>query len=152
LARLDQIRLGIQMNLGLGSDSFVAAFKDYGLPIDFNDVEGTAARIAKSRIRLGLLAALDHWILDFAEPEERQKLLLIVQAADEDPWRRQCWSACQRDDLAALMKLAEQPDAAAQPPDTLVFLCYALSQQFNVDLTRGSRYRKAAVKLLRQAQ
>jgi hypothetical protein len=90
------------------------------------DPRETARRIADSAIREQLIVALDHWAE--AKPEKdargRERLLTVARFADRDEWRRKLRDpALWKDNPALKLKrLAQEPEAVAQPPVTALTL------------------------------
>jgi tetratricopeptide (TPR) repeat protein len=102
------------------SPAYVAAFRDYGLPVLELEPEEAARRIADSAIRDQLLDAAVNWAAGDATAAKR--LTAIIRLADDSPWRRRLDAALEGDDAAALARLAREPDAVRQPPARLVAL------------------------------
>jgi len=146
VARLEEIRLSRADKtvhiVGTHYPSYVAAFKEHGLPVFDLDVEEAARRIAASPIRDWLVAALDHC----AENDGTliARLIPVIQRVEKDkgPWVRAYYDARLRDDHPALLRLAKQPEAQQQRPITLCMLGQRISL---IDPS-------SAIALLRQAQ
>ncbi len=146
VARLEEIRLqllkpeGAYWYAGARRPVYEAAFREYGLPIFELAVEDAVRRIQTSAIRDWLVAALD----DCANNDGalRALLLPIAQQGETDPWRKQYFAARLRNDYAALVRLARQPEALAQPPTIVCMLAVRV----------GSPDRTAAIALLRAVQ
>jgi tetratricopeptide (TPR) repeat protein len=84
-----------------------------------------------SAIREQLLAALDH-SLAYApkeEPRAREWLIVVLEAADPDPWRKQARRALAAQDWPSLEKQLEDPTAERQPRTLLSRLALALPRE-----------------------
>jgi tetratricopeptide (TPR) repeat protein len=97
-----------------------------------------------------LASFLDHWAVlqgRCARCDSQARLAAMAHDLDPDPWRDELREALILSDRAerrqALLKLAEAPDMASQPPVTLVLLAEALSAAGSPDV---------AVRLLEPAQ
>jgi Flp pilus assembly protein TadD len=151
VAALEDIRLRKAQVRGGGADFAVAdeayarAFAGHGLPVLSLDPKEAARRLARSAIQGRLVVALDDWAdsVPEANADRKERLLAVVAAVDEDPWRRELRRRLARPERAALEELAGRPEAAAQPPDAVVLLARALRR------TGGT---EAAAGLLRRAQ
>jgi len=171
LARLEEIRLSKadQYDSSMTFDYvkfelrplYEAAFNDYGLPVFDLDVDESARRIAASRIRDWLVAALDHCAGRNTDSNnlKTQQLIRVIQRVEKDkgPWVRAYYDARLRNDHAALLRLAKQPEALQQPPSTLCLLAWrigleapsavAIARRMGIDAPSG-----AAIGFLREAQ
>jgi tetratricopeptide (TPR) repeat protein len=144
LARLQQannVKDGHFDNLG-ARPAYVAAFRDYDLPVLDLDPDEAAARIAASAIRDHLLAALLDWHHFEEDSGERRKLAVLLRLKDADPWGQRVFEAIDQHDGAGLARLAQQPEALRQPPTRLVQFAQYLAK---TDI-------RSAVEFLRQAQ
>src|SRR5262249_1062339 len=154
VARLEELHAtkGFQGDLlprhaGTTIKAYVAAFQEYGLPIaDLvagtareGQVEETVRRIAASPIHDWLVAGLAACAYD---ANQGQLLPIVRRVEEKNPWRLQFFDARIRDDTAALVRLARQPEALMQPPAILVAAA---------DILSGAAP-NAAVDLLRKAQ
>ncbi len=155
VARLEELRL-LQAEVNVKEDRFVLeralpdyrrAFESYGLQVGTMSPEEAAALLRRRppALRGTLMAALDHWLIlaRYEKAPEAGWLERVLSTADSDPWRQRLRTARERNDRQALEQLAQQADAAAQPPETLFLLDRALHQ-------RGAK--DGAVALLRRAQ
>jgi serine/threonine protein kinase/Flp pilus assembly protein TadD len=153
VARLEELRL---LQATLNNDKFDLqralpdyrqAFAEYGLRPDSMTVPEAAALLVGRPpvVRATLLAALDHWLIlaRFKKAPEAAWLDRVLAEADSDPWRRRVRAARAANDRRALEQLAQEVDAAAQPPEELFLLDISLRQ-------RGAR--EGALTLLRRAQ
>jgi Flp pilus assembly protein TadD len=149
-ARLEAIRLerasvkGEVFDFAGADGRYRDAFRDYGLDVMSLDAEAAAVRIEASGIKEQLLAALHDWlgVRSVIGPPDR-RLLALLRRADADPWRDRLLDAFGRNDRHALKELARRPEAAAQPPTTVVLLGALLE---------GLDERPLAVEVLRSAQ
>jgi tetratricopeptide (TPR) repeat protein len=147
-ARLEEIRLnkgshrGGQIITVSGGTrpAYEAAFREFGLPVFQLSVKEAARRIAASAIREELLAALDDCASN--NGELIQRLLPIARRVARDPWQRRYFEARIRNDRSALLQLAKEPEALAQPPAIVAELAVSVNV---ID-------QRAAVNLLREAQ
>jgi Flp pilus assembly protein TadD len=92
-----------------------------------------------------LISALEHWLI-LAHQEQAPEiwwLERVLATADSDPWRQCVRAARCRRDRPALEHLAQEVDAASQPPEALVILAQVLCQR---------DAQPSAVALLRRAQ
>jgi serine/threonine-protein kinase len=118
------------------------AFATYGVTLATADAAVASELVRHSDIHDILVVFLHDWLY-WVRNENRAKLRALVEAADDDPWRRAFRDARGRDDIAKLEQLARAPEAAAQPPALLSGLGGAL-------LIDG--HRDEAQALLRTAQ
>jgi serine/threonine protein kinase/Flp pilus assembly protein TadD len=131
-ARLEEIRLE-KAAVKLGDFDYAGAepryhdaFRSYGLDVPALDVDQAAAEIRASAIRNHLVSGLDDWVL--VKPPRPagtavgDHLLAVLQRADTDPWRSRLRDTMQRGDLKALIGLARDQAALAQPPATAFLL------------------------------
>src|SRR5262249_42702508 len=96
VARLEAIRLQRgqvrdgRFDLQGAGPAYAEAFRQFDLDLKNLRPQELAARLRRSAIRPQLLAALDDWIgRSVAGPALRERLLAVVQLADDDPFRRQ---------------------------------------------------------------
>jgi serine/threonine protein kinase/Flp pilus assembly protein TadD len=155
IAHLEELRL-LQSEVDVKENTFALeralpdyrqAFRNYGLPCDTMAPDEAAEHLRQrpDKVRATLLAALDHWLIlarHTRAPEEAW-LEKLLDAGDADPWRRAVRAARQRSDREALVKLAQEADVTAQPPEALFLLDMSLRQ-------RGAA--EAAAALLRRAR
>jgi tetratricopeptide (TPR) repeat protein len=91
------------------------AFAGAGIGAPGEDPGAAAARVAGSRVREAVLAALDDWAL-VASGAGRDWALEVARRADPDPWRDRLRDPAAWKDKQALAKLArEAPPGAATP-------------------------------------
>ena len=147
--RLEDVRLrlsegtSIQGRASPTADRLYAeAFGSCGITPMTSQTDAAAALVRGSDIRDILLVFLHDWLY-WAPDESRAKVRAVVEAADDDPWRRAFRDARARNDIARLEDLARAPEAMAQPPALLSGLGGTL-------LADG--HREEAWALLRRAQ
>jgi serine/threonine protein kinase/tetratricopeptide (TPR) repeat protein len=101
---------------------YAAALRSYG--VDSSRPREAAARVRNSRLRRALLAALDEWRRFARDRAEKQRLEDLLSAVEPDPTAFQArWrAAVQRQDRAALVKLADEPEALVVPAATVANL------------------------------
>jgi serine/threonine protein kinase/Flp pilus assembly protein TadD len=149
--RLEEIRLQRAETVKDGTFDFAAslaryrdAFQSYGLDLDVLDADEAAKRIRASAIQGQLIAAMDDGLLaQKVLGRDSGRLLAVLRRADTDPWRVRLRDALGRGDKPALKELARNPEAATQPPVTVVLLGSVLE---------GLDERPLAVEVLRSAQ
>jgi serine/threonine-protein kinase len=122
VVRLEGVRLRLSEGAPVpGRVSTVAdqlyseVFHGYGINPTTSDPAEAAGQVRASNIREILLAFLHDWLY-WAPEAHRQKLRAVLQAADDDPWRRAFRDARTRNDLAKLAELSRAPGATDQPP------------------------------------
>lgn len=121
---------------------YAEAFGNYGISLRTSETAASAALVHDSDIRDILLVFLHDWL--YWVPEENHpKLRALVEAADDDPWRREFRDARAKNQLAKLEELARAPQALVQPPAILSGLGGALLTDGHLD---------DALALLRAAQ
>jgi serine/threonine-protein kinase len=151
LAQLEAARLlqtevrDSAFDYGRAVPAYAKAFADYGIDVAALAPQVAAARIAARNIRDELVAALDDWarLAGKTSPVNRQRLLAIARAADQDPWRNRLRDALEQRSRPELVKLAQSAEVAKLSATTLVLLGSALHDTGAV---------REAVALLRQAQ
>jgi len=130
LERLDDVQLakttvkGNEFDFRPADRAYRDAFRTYGIDPDALDPEDAARRIAGSRIRDGILAALNDWFdvrVRFADPGA-QRLRTLLDRADSDPWRRGLREVVASSDPAAFRALVESAHRAEQPISTQLLL------------------------------
>jgi tetratricopeptide (TPR) repeat protein len=143
LARLEEARAWTGMSFDYaGADrAYEAAFAEHGLALS----ESTAEYIRASALRRSLVAALDDWafVKEKLRAGSGETLRILVDLADDDPWRHRLRDPQLRKDQAAIERLAGEEGVLAQPPANLVLLGKA------IEAVKG---KAAAVELMRQAQ
>jgi tetratricopeptide (TPR) repeat protein/serine/threonine protein kinase len=152
LARLEDLRFRSTQFLREGfhepekkeADLYLAAFREYGIPLEALEIEEAARRIRDSAIKEELVAALNALAGSNAGPND--KFLFIARGVVDDPWRRDYFDArLANKGPAAIIALARRPEALAQPPGTISMLVQALSMSYPGDW-------ETVVDLLRKAQ
>jgi hypothetical protein len=128
---------------------YAQAFRDYGIDVDARDAAEAADRIRARPdvVARGLVGA----VIDWADVRRQHKpdspdwgrLVAVVRAADPDPWRHQLLDFKEQKDLAALRRLALDPDTLTQPAQSLQLLGWFLADADGP---------AAAVSFLRKAQ
>jgi serine/threonine protein kinase/Flp pilus assembly protein TadD len=138
--RLEQFRsdrAGIETDSSFADQEYREIFRSYGIDFDSLKIDEVSKRISRSPIRNELVAALDDWSMagasdgtaetDGAPIDER--VLQIAQQVDPHPWRDRLRNAIRRGDESMLMKLAEEDEAAEQPPAATILLARALESR-----------------------
>jgi serine/threonine-protein kinase len=122
VVRLEGVRLrlsegaSVQGRVSPTADQYYAeAFSSYGINLAATEPADAAARVRASHIRDTLLMFLHDWLY-WAPEANRAKLRAVIDAADDDPWRRAFRDARATNNLEKLTELARAPGAAAQPP------------------------------------
>jgi serine/threonine-protein kinase len=150
--RFEAIRLGTAEAFGKdwadASIAYAKTFAEAGIDLDAKDA---AARLRGSDLREEFIAALDDWCRKFSswnrgfQPEDPRRVrnLALLEAIDDNTWRRRFRAAVGRGDKAALERLAAGDDALTQPPAVLAWLGVALHDAGLIDATES---------LLRRAQ
>jgi tetratricopeptide (TPR) repeat protein len=87
------------------------ALADYGVRVDETPADKAAGRVDGSLVRDRILAALDQWLAVHPSAGVRA----VLRAADPDPYRESVRDAVAARDARALVALAGQPAALAQP-------------------------------------
>src|SRR4051812_35074500 len=118
------------------------AFAAYGVTFAAADPAAASDLVRHSDIHDILVVFLHDWLY-WVRDENRAKLRAVVEAADDDPWRRAFREARAKNNIAKMEQLARAPEAAGQPPALLSGLGGAL-------LIDG--HRNEAWALLRTAQ
>jgi serine/threonine protein kinase/tetratricopeptide (TPR) repeat protein len=131
---LEELRLGQpavrgeQFDAPAADRAYREAFRGYGLDVEALEPEEAARRVRASAVRGWLAAGLDDWV--FLRWNRRfpgwERLLDVARRADPDPWRDRLRDAFQRQDPKALEALARDPNATAQPTDSLLLLVWGL--------------------------
>jgi serine/threonine-protein kinase len=149
VVRLEDVRLRLsEGNETIGRASSTAdqlyteAFATYGISLTTSSPAEAAAIVRHSDIRDILLVFLHDWLY-WATDASRRNLRALVEAADDDSWRRDFREARAKNNLPKLEQLARSPEAASQPPALISGLGGML-------LSDG--HRQAAWTLLRSAQ
>src|SRR5262245_3430581 len=108
---------------------YAKAFADYGIDVLTLPVQEAAARIqARQRLAIPLAVTLDDWasVQSARTDADRARIRAVAGAVDSDPWRRQVREAVQNRDGKALAELADSPNLAQQPRNSLVVLKHGL--------------------------
>jgi tetratricopeptide (TPR) repeat protein len=150
-ARLEEIRLeGYDLeDRDRGSADFARVFRAYGIDAEAQTAAEATARVAASRIKLDLVAALGNWgarLRSDPRPQDAarwQRLLAIARAVDSDPWRNRLQAAVEAKDLRTLRELATGADSTRLRTRTLAYLGESLRTAGDLD---------AAVEFLRKVQ
>ncbi len=100
-------------------DEVDRAFAEHDIPLDGENAEEIAQRIAATGVAVELASALDDlamWRRGSRQPASRWRHLLeIARLADPDPWRARLRAALERDSPNALEALAGEDDALRLP-------------------------------------
>jgi tetratricopeptide (TPR) repeat protein len=134
ILELEEIRLRhsttsvSHIDLSRLQSAYAAAFRKYGIDVLALDADTAATRLATSAVRSSLLLALDHWI-GVCEADRAALLSRIVNAADDDGWRREFRAAVCAGDGARMAALVSRPNAQKQPPPVLHWVANALSRR-----------------------
>jgi serine/threonine-protein kinase len=131
--RLEDVRLRLSEGTRVqGRTSPVAdrlyaeAFASYGITLTGPAAAADAAAVVRvSRVKGILLVFLHDWLYWAPDPS-RQRLRDLVDASDDDPWRRAFRDARAKNDVGTLEELAHAPEAVTQPPALLSGLGGAL--------------------------
>jgi serine/threonine-protein kinase len=150
VADLDEIRLtGSDPRYGRGTQgdmksdaAYQTIFVKYGIDANAQTPQEAASIIEQSPIRTELLAGLYDW-LRIKPAGEREPLRALLEAADEDAWRRSFRVAVLAQEIPQLKTLASQPEALSQPPAVQFWLAEKLRTTGGI---------KEAESLLRQGQ
>jgi serine/threonine-protein kinase len=94
---------------------YAEAFDSYGINLTTLGTADAAALVRGSSIRNIVLAFLHDWLY-WAPEGNRAKLRAVLQAADDDPWRRAFRDARATNDFEKLTALARAPGATDQSP------------------------------------
>jgi len=112
-----------------GSDrTFAEAFAGYGLDVQTLEPQEAVRRIRGSGIRKQLIRALDYWSFQRSglRGQSGDALRALAQQADDDPWRHEFRKVRSANDLSALVRLAEAPEALEQPLVNMQLLAHSL--------------------------
>jgi serine/threonine-protein kinase len=105
---------------------YAGVFASYGITLASPAAVDAAATLVRgSQIRDILLVYLHDWLY-WAAATDRDQLRAVVDAADDDPWRRAFREAHSKNDSRMLGLLARAPEAMGQPPALLSGLGGAL--------------------------
>jgi eukaryotic-like serine/threonine-protein kinase len=112
-----------------GSDrGYEEAFREGGMPEVGTDTAVAAAWLGGAGVRDAFVAALDDWAACATDRKRWEWLLEVAGLADPDPWRDRVRDPAVWDDRAALARLTESKEAAAQSPQLLTALAGRLTQ------------------------
>jgi tetratricopeptide (TPR) repeat protein len=151
LDRLEEIGLqkaalrdgGLGFDFTRAASLYARAFHDFGIDVLALDAAAAAARIRRTAIRAGLVAALDDWAQVTTGAAESRRLLRVAQEADPDGLLTRWRQALARRDQAALRRIAADCKVETTPPRNLAYLGRSLFRT-------GAE--KDAIRLLRAAQ
>jgi tetratricopeptide (TPR) repeat protein/serine/threonine protein kinase len=153
LARFEEARLlrtGVKdewfNDLG-AAGAYEDAFRTYQLPVLNMEPQEAADRIAASEIAKELLAALIDWASLQPITGGWGKLLEVSQLAARGSGLRQVPESMAQRDWSRLLRLAQQPGALDQRPETLALLGRAMfwvDPSAAVDFLRRAQYRHPA--------
>ncbi|MBL8801025.1 MAG: protein kinase [Planctomycetes bacterium] len=118
---------GSELSHAAADAGYRAAFEaaDFG-PIG-GDAASTAERLARSRVRKALVAALDDWVLCTLDRELRNWLSDVARRVDPDPlWRDRVRAWPEVEDVAVLNELAAVESLADQPVEAALLLVHRL--------------------------
>jgi tetratricopeptide (TPR) repeat protein len=121
---------------------YADAFRNYGIPVMTLEPAEAAARLRASSIQETLLAFMHDWLFRLSN-EDRGRLRVVLDRADNDDWRRAFRKALVKNDAGELSVLANAPEASAQPPSVVAGLAYAVL---------GNLYKAEAQEFMRKAQ
>jgi predicted Zn-dependent protease len=128
-ARMQMVMEGFidDRNLAAADRNYVSAFAEYGLDTAPANANAAAHQIRTSPIRGHLITSLDHWAFckDHLPNKNGDALRVLVQLADDDPWRQELRNPRLRKDGNALVRLAQEDRALHQSPET-VLIVYAM--------------------------
>jgi serine/threonine protein kinase/Flp pilus assembly protein TadD len=130
LLDLDEIRLrqnesqfAATYGIARTEERCAAAFSRYGLDAAALEPSEAAARVRDSAIREALVAGLDVWTqVKSPQDKDRARLRAVIDAVDDNAWRRAFREAALTEDEQKLKTLAAQEEALAQPPAVLTSL------------------------------
>jgi eukaryotic-like serine/threonine-protein kinase len=144
VTELESVRLRLlEGRAPSGHGLYADAFRRYGIALPAPTV--AAAQIRNSAIRELLLAFLYDWLLFWIWDSDKDKLLAVLDQADDDDWRRRLRETLRRDyDPREQQSLLRAPEAVDQPPLIFGGVAYAI-------LKRGTAAGDARA-LLREAQ
>jgi tetratricopeptide (TPR) repeat protein len=135
LERLENVRLEYaltgQFDNALADRLFRAAFQEAALDVDALPAPEAGNGIRSTTVAAELAAALDHWAYVRRPVRSRddpgwRHLLQVARVADPDPWRVRVRDELERQDPAALRKLAASEKVFGLLPATLTCLVHAL--------------------------
>jgi serine/threonine-protein kinase len=107
-------------------ESYAEAFRAYRIDVAALEPSEAAARVRASAIRDTLLIFLHDWLYSVSDGN-RDRLRAVVEAADDNEWRRAVREAVAAKDGAKLKSLVSAPEALAQPPVVISGLGNALA-------------------------
>jgi tetratricopeptide (TPR) repeat protein len=142
--RLDALRLGRAAGKGAPDAGFAEAFRAYGLDLSKLKPEDASAQLRASPVREKLLAALHLWAVLKPAGDDRKALLEVLDASDENPWRKRLRQAIKEKDSKALKSLAGDAETDRQSPAMLVLLTRALSSDEAIKVLRRAQQRHPA--------
>jgi serine/threonine-protein kinase len=126
-------------------EAYRRAFPDYGLDVQGLEADEAARQVGGSAIREQLIAALDdwEWLQSRLKVSGRERLLAVVQQADDNELRRRVRDAREQEDRAKLNSLARLARTEDLPGTTVLLLGMALDKVGSVE---------EAVRVLKQGQ
>jgi tetratricopeptide (TPR) repeat protein len=136
VAALEKIRLSEVYTAGAEGKAtahhaklYAAAFRDFGVDVEALPPEESAARLrSRPAVAIALAAALDEWARTGRkhDPDQSKRLWSLAAAVDPDAWRVSVRRASAAMDVESLVKLADAPDTARQPPQSQFLLAMTL--------------------------
>jgi tetratricopeptide (TPR) repeat protein/serine/threonine protein kinase len=112
------------------SSNYARVFEKYGVDVQALSVDESAARLrARPAVVVAVAQALDDWSgWEYQAKNKKlfEKLLTLAGAIDPDSWRAQLRRAIVRDDREVLIKMAQHPNTAGQPPNSQLLLVRSL--------------------------
>jgi tetratricopeptide (TPR) repeat protein len=114
------------LNTHVAPSEYRKAFADRGLDLTLLKPAEAASRIAASRVKTELTAAVDDWALYEPDDDLRIRLLEIARRADPDPWRDRLRDPAVRSDRDEVARLAADADPATTPSTALSTLAELL--------------------------
>jgi tetratricopeptide (TPR) repeat protein/serine/threonine protein kinase len=140
-ARLRKIELKEdRLDFSLAAPDYARAFRDYGIDVQSLSKEEAGRRIAASRIRAELAAALDDWAEAPGKSMDGGALREIAVLGDPAPWRKRLLAV--RRNRSSLRKLAADVKVDDLPAASVSLLAVTLAR---------SGERQAAIDLLKRA-
>ncbi|HWE35808.1 MAG TPA: protein kinase [Isosphaeraceae bacterium] len=141
IERIEEVRARHDGDQEAEADAdFGRAFAAAGLDLDRQGAEAVGRVLARRPkvVATAAAAALVEWAIDrrgAGRPEaDWHRPIEAARRADPDPWRDELLIAYERDDLAALRRLAADPRLASQPPASLWLLGWGLHMLGDSDL------------------
>ena len=128
VCELEEVRLRLlEGSAPSGHRLYAKVFREYGIAIPGPEPTAAAAQIRNSAIRELLVAFLYDWLLFWVWDSHKDKLLAVLDQADDDDWRRRLRKTLGTAyDHGARMDLLRDRQAPDQPPLILGGLAYAI--------------------------